>query len=143
MLWNCFTFSLERNETAQNNVNRFVHSHELSLRRPIFGKALESGIIAMLEITGYHGGNMKMTVFCDAAPFSLLEGQRSFGGANGFHYHHPSCRNVGKFLSHYRVQRPGRQSPSLLCLINASDNFSLDIFCDFLFAYLFIPSSSE
>jgi hypothetical protein len=38
------------------------------------------------EISGFHGGNMKMTVFWDVAPCSLVEIYRRFRGACPLHH---------------------------------------------------------
>jgi hypothetical protein len=48
--------------------------------------------------------SMKMTVFWDVAPYSLVQTDRHFGGAYLW--------NVGQFLPDYMVQYPRRQSSS-------------------------------
>jgi hypothetical protein len=59
-----------------------------------------------------------INVFCDIAPYCLVESDRRFIGAYCLHYHRPDdgsskhLWNVGQFLWDYTAQHPRRQSSS-------------------------------
>jgi hypothetical protein len=66
--------------------------------------------------------SMKIIVFWDVAPCSLIEVYQRFRGTYCIHHHSPDdggskhLRNVGKFLPDYTAQHPRRQPSSSFIL---------------------------